>query len=208
LATAFQIVGTVSVQETRDEARVLLDFILIDGEAPGPADAMAKRGMAWWWQAKQARCAMWPALPFCISGRAFATASRISLADGAGSVAATGLTRPIKRTAIGMNRLVIAGPRKGSTTPRPVYLAVDLDIVVVGSPLPGAGGMRRAGFEEFPLKKLRVKGLIGGPEGMYSSSAGPTILAYAFISGSWETLSAKKEEIFWTKHRRHGRDLP
>jgi hypothetical protein len=49
------------------------------------------------------------------------------------------------------------------------------------------------------VKKLAVNGLIGGPEGMYSSSAAPTILAYFFISGSRDTPSAKEEEMCGTK---------
>ena len=45
-----------------------------------------------------------------------------------------------------------------------------------------------------PVKhKLVVKGLIGGPEGIYSSSALATILANFFISGSWDTPSEKND---------------
>jgi hypothetical protein len=48
------------------------------------------------------------------------------------------------------------------------------------------------------VKKLPVSGLIGGPEGMYSSSAVPTTLAHDFISANWDTPSAKNEVMFCT----------
>jgi hypothetical protein len=47
-------------------------------------------------------------------------------------------------------------------------------------------------------KKVVVSGLIGGPEGMYSSSALATSLAKARISGNWETFAEKVEVMWWT----------
>jgi hypothetical protein len=63
----------------------------------------------------------------------------------------------------------------------------------------GVGAVEAQVVKRPGREKLAVSGLIGDAEGMYSSSAAPTIVAYAFSSARCEAPSAKREVMCCTK---------